>query len=180
MINNIQLLRSVKLLIVNYLIFINVCLSIKAIEFDALMPNVSPQNKDTYLCHQLKLNDKNPFFITEFQPKSSKQIAHHILLFGCNEKSNEDLWDCGEMSSKNKHKQYKHGPVCKGKQSIIYAWAMDAPELILPKDVAFKVGGDTDIKYLVLQVHYADVEQFKGFKINYFIYLIKLIIYFLL
>ena len=29
--------------------------------------------------------------------------------------------------------QYENGPVCRGsKQSIIYAWAMDAPKLILP------------------------------------------------
>ena len=30
--------------------------------------------------------------------------------------------------------QYKYGPVCSGeKQSIIYAWAMDAPKLVLPE-----------------------------------------------
>ena len=29
-------------------------------------------------------------------------------------------------------------------------------------DVAFKVGGSTSIKYLVLQVHYANIDKFKG------------------
>jgi hypothetical protein len=29
-------------------------------------------------------------------------------------------------------------------------------------DVAFKVGGETSIKYLVLQVHYANIDKFKG------------------
>jgi hypothetical protein len=29
-------------------------------------------------------------------------------------------------------------------------------------DVAFKVGGLTSIKYLVLQVHYANIDKFKG------------------
>jgi len=29
-------------------------------------------------------------------------------------------------------------------------------------DVAFKVGGSTSTKYLVLQVHYANVDKFKG------------------
>jgi len=38
---------------------------------------------------------------------------------------------------------------------------MDAPKLVLPKDVAFKLGGHTSIKYLVLQVHYANVDPFK-------------------
>lgn len=30
--------------------------------------------------------------------------------------------------------EYVSGPICKGrKQSIIYAWAMDAPKLVLPE-----------------------------------------------
>jgi peptidylglycine monooxygenase len=57
--------------------------------------------------------------------------------------------------------QYSTGPVCRGfKQSIIYAWAMDAPKLTLPEDVAFKIGSNTNVKYLVLQVHYANVDNF--------------------
>lgn len=31
------------------------------------------------------------------------------------------------------HQQYKSGPVCRGGQSIVYAWAMDAPKLTLPE-----------------------------------------------
>jgi peptidylglycine monooxygenase len=59
--------------------------------------------------------------------------------------------------------QFKQGPVCKGgKQSIVFAWALDAPKLVLPEDVSFKLGGNTDIKYLVLQVHYANVDAFKS------------------
>lgn len=44
---------------------------------------------------------------------------------------------------------------------IIYAWARDAPKLILPDDVGFKIGGNSPIKYLVLQVHYAHIDVFK-------------------
>ncbi len=62
------------------------------------------------------------------------------------------------MDSKD---QYESRSVCKGfKQTVIYAWAMDAPKLVLPTDVAFKVGKHTNFKYLVLQVHYAHVEMF--------------------
>lgn len=32
--------------------------------------------------------------------------------------------------------------------------------MIYATDVGFKVGGDSDIKYLVLQVHYKNVENF--------------------
>jgi hypothetical protein len=41
--------------------------------------------------------------------------------------------------------------ICK---QIIYAWALDAPKLQLPTDVGFQVGKDSNIQYLVLQVHY--------------------------
>jgi hypothetical protein len=32
-------------------------------------------------------------------------------------------------------KNYQAGPVCKSEQSIIYAWALDAPKLVLPESV---------------------------------------------
>lgn len=38
---------------------------------------------------------------------------------------------------------------------VLYAWARNAPKLKLPENVGFKVGRDSPIKYLVLQVHYA-------------------------
>ena len=44
-----------------------------------------------------------------------------------------------------------HQPCASGSQ-IIYAWAMDAPRLDLPDGVGFRVGADSTIKYLVLQV----------------------------
>ncbi|KAH9496449.1 hypothetical protein Btru_010858 [Bulinus truncatus] len=45
--------------------------------------------------------------------------------------------------------------------NIIYAWAMDAPSLTLPEGVSFDVGQNTPIKYVVVQVHYKNVDQFK-------------------
>ena len=75
---------------------------------------------------------------------------------------------------------YKSAPTCASGSSIIYAWALDAEKTELPKgkisniksiilkyiklilDVAFKLGGSTPIKYLVLQVHYANLDKFKG------------------
>lgn len=54
-----------------------------------------------------------------------------------------------------------HSPCAEGSQ-VIYAWAMDAPRLELPEGVGFKVGGNSPIKYLVLQIHYSSIEPFKG------------------
>lgn len=52
-------------------------------------------------------------------------------------------------------------PCSEGSQ-IIYAWARDAPKLELPEGVGFKVGRNSPIQYLVLQVHYAHIDKFKG------------------
>jgi len=124
------------------------------------MPHVIPKQRDLYLCHKFKLNEEKPTYITQFHPKASKDIVHHILLYTCSETIQEDMWNCGEMSTNDGDQSLKSGPVCTKSQEIIYAWAMDAPELILPKDVAFKVGGNTNAKYIVLQVHYASIEKF--------------------
>lgn len=122
---------------------------------DLLMPNVQPQIADSYFCHSLKVNSE--IYITGFQPKADMNIAHHILIYGCSiPGSKEKVWDCGEM-----HKQQlEQAPVCEEGSNIIYAWAMDAPALHLPAGVGFKVGGDSEVGWLVLQVHYKSVDSF--------------------
>jgi peptidylglycine monooxygenase len=97
-----------------------------------------------------------------FQPNASMDTAHHMLLYGCGEPgSSKPLWNCGEMS-KSDGEEDTGSPCESGTHSqIIYAWARDAPRLDLPKDVGFKVGKNSPIKYLVLQVHYAHIEKFK-------------------
>lgn len=46
--------------------------------------------------------------------------------------------------------------MCGGGQfyRIVYAWALDAPRKVLPEGVGLRVGGDTEIQYIVLQLHY--------------------------
>lgn len=125
---------------------------------DLLMPNVQPQMADTYLCHGMKIGP-DPMHIVGFQPHASMQNAHHVLIYGCAEPgSDKSSWDCGEMHADSSH--FTNGPVCASGSEIIYAWAMDAPELHLPTGVGFKVGGETGINWLVLQVHYMDVTPF--------------------
>lgn len=126
---------------------------------DILMPGVQPVIVDSYLCHSMKLS-KDPMYVVGFQPKASIKKVHHILIYGCTVPgSKKSVWDCGEMHTDTQ--SFEKAQVC-GNQAakIVYAWAMDAPELHLPPGVAFKVGDDTDIQYLVLQVHYKDVSFF--------------------
>lgn len=54
---------------------------------------------------------------------------------------------------------------------IIYAWAKNAAPTVLPKDVGFRIGPESNIKFMVLQVHYAHpmpegTEDESGFRIH--------------
>ncbi|KAG0418401.1 hypothetical protein HPB47_004866 [Ixodes persulcatus] len=98
------------------------------------------------------------------RPNATKHVAHHILIYGCESPGYREwdtpraVWDCGEMATS--HSMFHKGPTCRTGSQIIYAWAMDAPALKLPEGVGFKIGGNSGINYLVLQVHYADTTAF--------------------
>ncbi|KAK2718647.1 hypothetical protein QYM36_005852 [Artemia franciscana] len=116
---------------------------------------------ETYFCTPIRIDSKKDYYITGFKPNATSLTAHHMLIYGCEAPgSKQPVWNCGEMARANKG--LKSGPPCSKGSQIIYAWAHDAPALELPEGVAFKVGGDTSIQYLVLQVHYASVERFKN------------------
>nr|AAG44250.1 peptidylglycine alpha-amidating monooxygenase [Calliactis parasitica] len=106
------------------------------------MPGAKPLKNDAYLCTAVKLPSRSQY-IVRFEPKSDPKIAHHMLLFGCNQPgSKESIWDCGSSSE------------CNGDNNILFAWANGATAKNLPKGVGFKVGKTAKINYIVLQVHY--------------------------
>ncbi|XP_063820149.1 peptidyl-glycine alpha-amidating monooxygenase isoform X5 [Pseudophryne corroboree] len=116
---------------------------------DIRMPGVTPTEPDTYLCKSYRLPEDNEAYVVDFKPHANMDTAHHMLLFGCSSPlSTDDYWDCGAGT-------------CTDKSSIMYAWARNAPPTKLPKDVGFRVGGNTGIKYFVLQVHYGDAKAFQ-------------------
>lgn len=63
-----------------------------------------------------------------------------MLIYGCEEPGSEsEVWNCGEMAmTADDGGKVERSQPCKSKPNIIYAWAMDAPELHLPKDVGFR------------------------------------------
>jgi len=118
------------------------------------MPEVTVEKGETYLCHALPLDNAREHWLTGFEPHSSMHTAHHMLMYGCERPgSEEDVWNCGEMHTSD-DLSYSSAPVCADGSQIIYAWARDAPALTLPEGVGFKVGGETKVQYVVLQVHY--------------------------
>ncbi|CAI6373100.1 unnamed protein product [Macrosiphum euphorbiae] len=126
-------------------------------KYSLLMPNVQPKKKDLYLCTPIMIDPSKSYFIVGFEPKAHGNTTHHMLLYGCSEPGSDDpVWNCGEMQmpSLSKHKGYMHSNPCKSGFNIMYAWARDAPTLRLPNGIGFKVGSDSQINFLVLQIHY--------------------------
>lgn len=113
-------------------------------------------------------------FIVEYLPNATKMTAHHILIYGCKSPGYIErdtpraVWDCGEMASNDHESEaiFPRAGICQDESQIVYSWAMDAPSLQLPEGVGFKVGQDTNIGYLILQVHYANVDRFLGTTTN--------------
>jgi len=96
------------------------------------MPGVVPQQNESYLCTAFPLNDDTTHYVVGFEPKADMREVHHMLVFGCEMPgSEEEVWDCGEMSSEKG--RYARSPSCVGQPDIIYAWARNAPKLELPK-----------------------------------------------
>jgi len=114
--------------------------------------------EEAYLCTPVRVTDTETFYVTGFKPNATAHTAHHMLVYGCEEPGSEaPMWNCGEMAEAEEGLEL-HPPCAAGNQ-IIYAWAMDAPELKLPADTGFRMGKDSNIKYLVLQVHYAHIDM---------------------
>lgn len=131
--------------------------------FPFLMPKVIPYKIELYLCTPVKVDYTKNYYIVGFEPNATMATAHHMLLYGCGMPGSESaVWNCGEMTKNDDGKEETGSPCANGSPSqIIYAWARDAPKLELPEGVGFKVGKDSPIKYIVLQVHYANIDKFK-------------------
>ncbi|CAM4730816.1 unnamed protein product [Leuciscus chuanchicus] len=118
---------------------------------DIRIPGVIPTESDSYFCMAVPVPTSREAYIVDFVPHASMDTAHHMILYGCKTPyATQGYWDCGRELG-----------TCRDQAKIMYAWARNAPPTKLPKDVGFKVGGDTRINYFVLQIHYGDVNNFR-------------------
>ncbi|KAL5252901.1 hypothetical protein ACHWQZ_G015610 [Mnemiopsis leidyi] len=111
------------------------------------MPNVTTKEHDTYLMTPVKV-DYDDAYIVGYVPQASATKVHHILIYGCTTPARDDVpyWDVGDM-----------GGICHWNSevnTILWAWALDAPKFDLPDKVGFHVGRNAKINYILLQVHY--------------------------
>ena len=119
-------------------------------EVSMRMPGASPDFADSYLCTAfstaalLPTGDDGVAYIQGFRPVADAKVAHHMLLHTCRRPGHPEgvVYDC------------LGGPTCQDASSIIFGWAKNAKSMQMPKDVSMHT--DTaDVKYFVLQVHYA-------------------------
>uniref|UniRef100_A0A667YSX9 peptidylglycine monooxygenase n=1 Tax=Myripristis murdjan TaxID=586833 RepID=A0A667YSX9_9TELE len=119
---------------------------------DIRMPGVVPTRSDSYLCMAVPVPTIQDAYVVDFLPVASMDTAHHMLLYGCQTPASyNSYWDCGSTQG-----------TCEDDASILYAWARNAPPTKLPTDVGFRVGGNSRVSYFVLQIHYGDVNAFRG------------------
>jgi peptidylglycine monooxygenase len=93
------------------------------------------------MCKSYKI-EENQSYITSIEPLTDMNIAHHMFAYGC------------ERPAINTNTAWMCRDVCDGEKSILFAWGRNAPSLNLPQDVAFKIGSDTKIRYIVINIHY--------------------------
>jgi len=127
--------------------------------FSLQMPYSKPANAEAYLCTPMQLDKTSTHYIVGFEPVAAQKTAHHMLLYGCKGPGRQEtIFNCGAMAIKDPKYNSALQPCGSGAQ-VVYAWAKNAPDLDLPDGVGFRVGGpDSEIDWLVLQVHYASIE----------------------
>lgn len=115
--------------------------------FSLRMPNVNSDKNEPYLCSSVKIINNKNFYLVGFEPLAQPNAVHHILLFGCFKPgSSSQFWECDNTAIP-----------CKGNLNqsvIIYSTVPNAKLYQLPKNVGFKIGKDTEVQFLVLQIHY--------------------------
>jgi len=118
------------------------------------MKDIPVTTEDQYSCHQYDApagstgDDANFAFAFEAVEEAFGGRVHHMLVFGCDgQKVSDDNFACG-MSN---------GP-CMGlpRQTFLFGWAKDAAGIALPEHSGFAVGPNSNIKTIVIQVHYAN------------------------
>ncbi|XP_011685237.1 PREDICTED: peptidylglycine alpha-hydroxylating monooxygenase-like [Wasmannia auropunctata] len=125
-------------------------------KFTLNMPNMKPSTTESFLCAPFKVDSARNYYVTGFDMNSTAR-SHHMTIYGCTKPgSSKSVWECGQQFYDNPGVDT---PPCAEGPQIMYGWAEDY--FGLPEGVGFKIGGDSPVQYIVLQVHYSDPKVFK-------------------
>lgn len=106
---------------------------------------VKRTHSDEYHCASFPA-PKDPSHAVAFAPIEQQPFMHHLLLFACERPTRPagEWWDCLAE------------PQCDGDPILLYAWALQAPALTLPKGIGFVTGGASAATHFVVQIHFKD------------------------
>ena len=121
--------------------------------------------RDTYTYAHASMPKDGAHYIARFEPKADMAIVHHMLLFGCERGVASTLRTrSGGMFSAPGPAATSvepRGAMCADSnvEPFIFGWGKNAPDLVLPKDVGFRVGAEGGgFESLVLEVHYLEAQ----------------------
>jgi peptidylglycine monooxygenase len=134
--------------------------------YPVIMPMIVPAQNEVYLCTSIDLSQTNEtFWIRGFEPRVTDGRIHHMALAGSvlePPKTRFNMWNCGNNGKPANDPNYPNHPLFpdgkEGEDTTLYLWGMGGKTTMLPKDVGFKIGANSRIKYLVIQVHYINIE----------------------
>ena len=126
--------------------------------FDILMDEVSiPSQDTTYYCKTFKL----PVFtetkhVVKFEPivqEGNEGAVHHLIAYSCPESAFQNESHIGvEGICDDAFDNMPSGDCIGGRMS--YAWAIGGGALYFPEIAGLPMGGDSDFKYIMMEMHY--------------------------
>jgi len=118
--------------------------------------NSRPSALDEKRCTMVPVLE-NRLYITALQPHTDRTNAHHMVLIGCKSKartpSMDDYGNSWRCDQDGDNQCGQEDP--EETQKVFFTWAFNAKGFVFPEGIGYRIGHDTGINWLVLQVHYA-------------------------
>lgn len=132
-----------------------------------------PSAETTYWCRLFKLPERfesRRYHITQYEAviePGNEHVVHHMELFNCATTTTEQRHQLDQLYNSqggwSGHcSSSSRPPATEPCRRVILAWAMGAKPLVYPEQVGQSIGGRDYSPYVVLEVHYNNVERSKG------------------
>lgn len=122
----------------------------------ALHPDSSQQNSS--LCSLFPASAEEEYIVS-IKPEAGQSVRK-IVLFGCRNVSESEVWNC-PVDHSYSHEEYVKAHNCDG-ETLLYVWTTDSQKFTLPTGAGIRIGGDSGINFLFLEVHYAGSPEDSG------------------
>lgn len=124
-----------------------------------------PASKTSYWCQVVQIPPEERY-IYKFAPsitESSRQrkFVHHMLIYECPLITSNNIAQLNSMSGECASSGF---PVagCRGAK-VLAGWAIGGQDFYYPRDVAYRTGLSFSDEYAVLEIHYDNPNELKGF-----------------